>query len=90
MKCPVCGRDSGLNPFSICQFCGNALQQPEEDGDGAEKGLPEERLPVSNRNRAVQFPLLPYTLEQTNRQNIFRHMPPIREHPDNSAFILSH
>ncbi|MBR4504124.1 MAG: hypothetical protein IKP20_04025 [Candidatus Methanomethylophilaceae archaeon] len=30
MKCPVCGRDSGLNPFSICQFCGNALQQPDE------------------------------------------------------------
>ena len=25
MKCPVCGRDSGLNPFSICQFYGNAL-----------------------------------------------------------------
>ena len=30
MKCPVCGRDSGLNPFSICQFCRNALQQEEE------------------------------------------------------------
>ena len=33
MKCPSCGRDSGLNPFSICQFCGNALQQDEEDAD---------------------------------------------------------
>ena len=31
MKCPVCGRDPGLNPFSICQYCGNALQQPEEE-----------------------------------------------------------
>jgi hypothetical protein len=31
MKCPVCDRDSGLNPFSICQFCGNALQQDEGD-----------------------------------------------------------
>ncbi|MBR6871574.1 MAG: hypothetical protein IKM91_08175 [Candidatus Methanomethylophilaceae archaeon] len=30
MKCPTCGRNSGLNPFSICQFCGNALQQPED------------------------------------------------------------
>ena len=37
MKCPSCGRDSGLNPFSICQFCGNAMQQPEElDADGAD------------------------------------------------------
>ncbi len=36
MKCPVCGRDSGLNPFSICQFCGNALQQDEgEPADSA-------------------------------------------------------
>jgi len=33
MKCPACGRDSGLNPFSICQFCGNALQQDEEDAN---------------------------------------------------------
>jgi epoxyqueuosine reductase len=33
MKCPVCGRDPGLNPFSICQFCGNALQQDEEDAN---------------------------------------------------------
>ena len=31
MKYPVCGRDPGLNPFSICQYCGNALQQPEEE-----------------------------------------------------------
>ena len=31
MRCPSCGRDNGLNPFSICQFCGNALQQPEEE-----------------------------------------------------------
>jgi hypothetical protein len=41
MKCPICGRDSGLNPFSICQFCGNALQQPEErdsDGVGIRRG----------------------------------------------------
>ena len=36
MKCPVCGRDSGLNPFSIYQFCGNALQQDEwEPADSA-------------------------------------------------------
>ena len=36
MKCPVCGRDPGLNPFLICQFCGNALQQDEgEPADSA-------------------------------------------------------
>ena len=37
MKCPVCGRDSGLNPFSICQFCGNAIP-PESEDEGADSG----------------------------------------------------
>ncbi|MBR4504817.1 MAG: hypothetical protein IKP20_07605 [Candidatus Methanomethylophilaceae archaeon] len=43
MKCPACGRDNGLNPFSICQFCGNALQQPDEgESDPADgNGRPE-------------------------------------------------
>ena len=33
MKCPVCGRDSGLNPFSICQFCGNSMTADPEESD---------------------------------------------------------
>lgn len=30
MKCPICGLESDLNPFSICQGCGNILTP----GDG--------------------------------------------------------
>ncbi|MBR3476961.1 MAG: hypothetical protein IKH39_07395 [Candidatus Methanomethylophilaceae archaeon] len=37
MKCPVCGRDSGLNPFSICQFCGNALELDPPSKSTSEK-----------------------------------------------------
>jgi predicted amidophosphoribosyltransferase len=33
MKCPQCGSDVGLNPFSICGVCGAVLShEKEEDG----------------------------------------------------------
>ena len=58
MKCPVCGRDPGLNPFSICQFCRNALQQEEvESADSADMRLGP-RLQLFSRS-AVAGPIPP-------------------------------
>ncbi len=30
MKCPTCGNDISLNPFSICQVCGSVIPKEEE------------------------------------------------------------
>jgi|GEM_PF-4369096 len=30
MKCPTCGSDVSLNPFSICQVCGSVIPKEEE------------------------------------------------------------
>ncbi|WP_400242498.1 hypothetical protein [Methanomethylophilus alvi] len=38
MKCPQCGNDVGLNPFSICNMCGAVLSdEKEEDGKTVSK-----------------------------------------------------
>ncbi len=51
MRCPTCGREAELNPFSICQACGNVI--PRDDGFAEAVFSPEEG-PVQGRGNLGQ------------------------------------
>ena len=53
MRCPMCGREAELNPFSICQACGNVI--PRDDGFAEAVFSPGEG-PVQGRGNLGQPP----------------------------------